>query len=154
MSYQTIERVNNPLYLNFKGVEIKIVDHKGKPWITAADAGRCLGYAHPEKAVNKLYRRHKDRFKPDEVAEIEMEMPYEMRNQSDSSCPANHEMRNQSGSSCPAKKRQPATRKMKVRIFSLRGGNRLAIYANTPVAWEFHDWILDMIEGNSRSLEL
>ena len=45
-------------------------------------------------------------------------------------------------------------RKIKVRIFSLRGLNRLGIYARTEVGNEFHTWILDMIEGKSSTRTL
>lgn len=140
MSFAAIRRQTNPLYLNFHGVSLEIIDHKGKPWVTAKDAGVCLQYADPARHVHKLFGRNKNRFKPDETAEIEIEVPYgdaEMRGQFDH-----------------ASSTKQAMRKMRVRIFSLRGLNRLAIYANTPIAWEFHDWILDLIEGKNSGAEL
>lgn len=41
------------------------------------------------------------------------------------------------------------TRKIKTRIFSLRGLNRLGIYSRTEVGMEFHDWVLDILDGSS-----
>ncbi len=171
MSLAAIRRQTNPLYLNFKGVEMKIIDHRGQPWVTAEDAGRCLGYEHPAHAINKLFRRNKDRFKANETVEIEIEVPYgdqEMSGQTDHSSLTNSpEMRGQLGPSSLAnspemraqvgpssRQKKPAMRKMRLRLYSMRGLDRLGIYSRTEVGMEFHDWILDLIEGKGRLHEL
>lgn len=159
MSFAAIRRQTNPLYLNFHGVSVEVIDHNGKPWVTAKDAGVCLQYATPERAINKLYRRNEDRFKLVETTEIEIEIEaanpdyggqFDHRSRQKTAID-NPDYGAQIGPRSLAKKH---TRKVKMRIFSLRGLNRLAIYANTPVAWEFHDWILDLIEGKNSSAEL
>lgn len=141
MSLATIHRQTNPLYLSFQGVSISVIDRLGRPWVTAQDAGRCLQYSHPETAITRLYNRNKDKFKSNETMEIELKIDvkaYEQVSQSD----------------LPAHEKKAHTRTQKVRVFSMRGLNRLAIYAKTPVADEFHDWILDLIEGKGSNAVL
>ncbi len=159
MSFAALRRQTNPLHLQFKGVDIKIVDHKGQPWVTAKDAGLCLGYADPEDSVNRLYRRNKERFKATETAEIEIEIPYgeeKMGGQVGLSSSEKSEGRKgkMSGQSDRSSSSRQAMRKMKVRIFSLRGLDRLGILSRTDVAWEFHDWVLDVLEGKSPNAAL
>ena len=48
----------------FFGHPVNIIDHAGKRWLTAEEAGRCLGYneANARQGVNNLYKRHEDEF--------------------------------------------------------------------------------------------
>lgn len=48
----------------FHGTPVHILDHAGQRWITAEEAGRCLGYsqANARQGVNNLYNRHADEF--------------------------------------------------------------------------------------------
>lgn len=39
-----------------------------------------------------------------------------------------------------------STRRMKVRVFSLRGAHLIAMFARTPVAKEFRRWVLDILD--------
>ena len=141
MSLATIHRQTNPLYLNFQGVSISVIDRLGRPWVTAQDAGRCLQYAQPDKAISKIYYRNKDKFKFDETMEIDLKVGVDEQEQLP-----------QTGGA--ALKKKAHTRTQKVRIFSMRGLDRLAIYARTPIADKFHDWILDVIEGKGSSAVL
>ena len=152
MSLSALRRLANPMFLRFNNVNLDIVDHQGKPWVTAEDAGRCLGYADPSGQIQRLYNRNKDQFGLNETAIIELEVPYgdeKIRPQVEGASPTkNQKMRGQIDPSSPPKKQ--AMRKMKVRIFSLRGLNRLGIYARTAVGNQFHNWILDLLEGHGR----
>lgn len=152
MSLTALRRLTNPLFLRFNNVDLNIIDHQGQPWITAEDAGRCLDYADPRVQAMRLYNRNKDRFGRNETAIIEMEVEYgneKMRGQVDhASLSANPKMHPQIENASLPKKQ--AMRKMKVRIFSLRGLNRLGIYARTEVGDQFQNWILDILEGRGR----
>lgn len=156
MSLTAIRRQTNPLYLNFKGVEMKIIDHHGQPWVTAEDAGRCLGYEQPANSINRLFQRNKDRFKANETAEIELEVevdnPDYPRQVNVGSRPDSPDYLSQVDLGSRPKKTH--TRKIKGRIFSLRGLDRLGLYSRTDVGMEFNDWILDLIEGKGRLHEL
>jgi len=33
-----------PAHLTFEGVDLSIIDRKGRPWLKAADLARVLGY--------------------------------------------------------------------------------------------------------------
>ena len=48
----------------FFGNPVSIIDHAGKRWLTAEEAGRCLGYndANARIGVSNLYNRHADEF--------------------------------------------------------------------------------------------
>ena len=39
-----------------------------------------------------------------------------------------------------------SSRRMKVRVFSLRGAHLIAMFARTPVAKEFRRWVLDILD--------
>lgn len=152
MSLSALRRLANPMFLRFNNVNLDIVDHQGKPWVTAEDAGRCLEYADPAVAIRVLYNRNKDHFGPNETALIELEVEIDNPTTGvkvttvvdakvgDYPC--------QSDTGSQAKKTHK--RKIKVRIFSLRGLNRLGIYARTEVGNKFHNWILDLLEGHGR----
>lgn len=138
MSLSTIHRQTNPLYLEFQGVNIRVIDRMGRPWVTAQDAGRCLQYAHPETSITRLFNRNKGKFKFGESMEIEIKVEVDEQEQV-------------SQIDLPALKKKAYIRTQKIRVFSLRGLNRLAIYARSPVADKFHDWVLDLIEGKNSS---
>lgn len=59
---------------DFHGTSVNIIDHAGHKWLTAADVGRCLGYAfeHAGKAINTLYRRHADEFTAEDTFDIKL----------------------------------------------------------------------------------
>ena len=51
-----------------------ILDHAGRQWLTAEQAGRCLGYseAQSRKAVVNLYNKHADEFGEEDMSVIEL----------------------------------------------------------------------------------
>lgn len=59
---------------DFVGSPVSILDHAGRQWITAEQAGRCLGYseAQSRKAVVNLYNKHADEFSEEDVVVIEL----------------------------------------------------------------------------------
>lgn len=48
----------------FFGTPVSIIDHVGKHWLTAEEAGLCLGYnpANARQGILKAYERHQDEF--------------------------------------------------------------------------------------------
>ncbi len=50
--------------VEFHGVQVTVIDHEGKQWLTALDVGRCLGYTAGKErlGVMKVYERHNDEF--------------------------------------------------------------------------------------------
>lgn len=152
MSLSALRRLANPMFLRFNNVNLDIIDHQGKPWVTAEDAGRCLDYADPRKRVVDLYNRNKDHFGPNETALIELEVAMDNPTTGVKVTPVvdakRGDYRPQIEGGSQVKKTH--TRKIKVRIFSLRGLNRLGIYARTAVGDQFHNWILDILEGHGR----
>lgn len=64
----------------YLGSPVSIIDHEGKQWLTAEQAGRCLGYAEKNAgiSINKLYRAHADEFTEEDVAALsERQQPAE-----------------------------------------------------------------------------
>ena len=49
---------------DFHGISVSIIDHSGQKWLTAEEAGLCLGYtaANASGGVRKLYERNRDEF--------------------------------------------------------------------------------------------
>lgn len=59
---------------DFVGSPVSIIDHAGRQWITAEQAGRCLGYseAQSRKAIINLYNKHADEFSEEDMVVIEL----------------------------------------------------------------------------------
>ncbi len=135
MSLSLLRRAEHPPFLRFHNVDFKVIDHNGQPWLLPEQIGEALGIAQPRRNTLQLYYRHQDEFGPDEVAEIEMEVEHggvDSRLQSeDASRP----------------KLTLHTRRVKVKIFSLRGAYHLGFFARTDLAKQFRQWVLDLIEG-------
>lgn len=102
----------------FNGTAVSIVDHAGHKWLTAADVGRCLGYAteHAAKAINTLFRRHADEFTDDDQRDIKL----------------------MSGS----------RGEQNTRIFSATGCIKLGFFANTALAKAFRAWASKVLAGH------
>jgi len=47
---------------DFHGHTLEIIEHQGRPWLTAEQAGIALGFKHPGKSINNIFRRHADEF--------------------------------------------------------------------------------------------
>jgi hypothetical protein len=106
-----------PASLTFGDVEITIIDHQGRPWLTAADLARALGYKRADK-VGRLYDRHADEFTDEMTA-----------------CPKLGVKGFGSGES-----------EKPVRLFSPRGCHLVAMLARTGRAKAFRRWVLDVLE--------
>ena len=89
----------------------------GQMWFTASDLARALQYANV-KSITNLYNQNLDEFS----AGMSLVIESVTNGINDSS------------------------RKMKIRIFSLRGAHLLAMFARTPVAKEFRRWVLDILD--------
>ncbi|MCE9733825.1 Bro-N domain-containing protein [Pectobacterium sp. IFB5596] len=94
----------------------------GQIWFTASDLARALQYANV-KSITNLYNQNSDEFS----AGMSLVIDSVTNGINDSS------------------------RKMKIRIFSLRGAHLLAMFARTPVAKEFRRWVLDILDRESKT---
>lgn len=58
----------------FFGTPVSIIDHAGRRWLTAEEAGRCLGYneANVSRGVRSLYDRHADEFTEADACRINL----------------------------------------------------------------------------------
>ena len=94
----------------FLGTPLSIINHAGKRWLTAEQAGRALGYneANARQGVNNLYNRHEDEFTEEDSTIIKL-------------------------MTVDGKQRE-------ARIFSDTGCNMLGFFANTPRAKDFRAW--------------
>ncbi len=68
------EQQQHLITAEFFGDPVSIIDHDGQQWLTAEQAGRCLGYseAQSRKAVVNLYNKHADEFSEDDMSVIEL----------------------------------------------------------------------------------
>ncbi len=53
-----------PATISFESTDLTVIDHKGRPWLAAADLARALGYSRADK-VTRIYSRHADEFSRD-----------------------------------------------------------------------------------------
>ena len=58
----------------FNGTPVSIIGHAGKRWITAQEAGLCLGYneANARQGILKSYERHQDEFTEDDTCVVNL----------------------------------------------------------------------------------
>lgn len=103
--------------MNFHGVTLAPVSDMNGIWLTSSDVAKALHYGNT-KSVTNLYNQYSDEFSPGMTMVIES-----MTNGING-----------------------ASRRMKVRVFSLRGAHLLAMFARTPVAKEFRRWVLDILD--------
>ena len=61
----------------FFGDPVSIVDHESRRWLTAEQAGRCLGYAESgaRKHILKVFERHSDEFSEEDTAQLKLTTP-------------------------------------------------------------------------------
>nr|WP_232829678.1 P22AR C-terminal domain-containing protein [Rahnella sp. NRRL B-41462] len=103
--------------LNFHGTALFPVQDVNGVWLTSADVAKALGYKST-KSISNLFAQYEDEFSQGMTMVIESVT------------------NGINGSS----------RRMKVRVFSLRGAHLIAMFARTPVAKEFRRWILDILD--------
>ena len=102
---------------NFHGVTLNPVENVTGVWLTSADIAKALGYKST-KSISNLFAQYEDEFSQGMTMVIES-----VTNGINGS-----------------------TRRMKVRVFSLRGAHLIAMFARTPVAKEFRLWVLDILD--------
>lgn len=103
--------------LNFHGMNLAPVQNVNGIWLTSADVAKALGYKST-KSISNLFAQYEDEFSQGMTMVIESVT------------------NGINGSS----------RRMKVRVFSLRGAHLIAMFARTPVAKEFRRWVLDVLD--------
>ncbi len=102
---------------NFHGVNLMPVEQVPGIWLTSGDVAKALGYKST-KSISNLFSQYEDEFSQGMTMVIESVT------------------NGINGSS----------RRMKVRVFSLRGAHLIAMFARTPVAKEFRRWVLDILD--------
>lgn len=102
---------------NFHGVTLNPVENVTGVWLTSADIAKALGYKST-KSISNLFAQYEDELSQGMTMVIES-----VTNGINGS-----------------------TRRMKVRVFSLRGAHLIAMFARTPVAKEFRRWVLDILD--------
>jgi anti-repressor protein len=102
---------------NFKGVQLSPVNDMDSVWFTSADLAAALKYKST-KSITNLFNQNNDEFSEGMTQVIESVT------------------NGINGSS----------RRMKVRVFSLRGAHLIAMFARTDVAKEFRRWVLDILD--------
>lgn len=102
---------------NFHGVNLVPVERVAGIWLTSADIAKALGYKST-KSISNLFTQYEDEFSQGMTMVIESVT------------------NGINGSS----------RRMKVRVFSLRGAHLIAMFARTDVAKEFRRWVLDILD--------
>jgi len=120
---------NLPTHLTFEGVDLTIIDHKGRPWLATAELARALGYATAD-AVSKIYRRNADEFLPDMVQTVKLTVW----------------KRNKGLHAEEAKAGADGDLQSETRIFSPRGCYLIAMLARTERAKAFRRWVLDVLD--------
>ena len=103
--------------MNFHGIALAPVADMTGIWLTSADVAKALGYKST-KSISNLFAQYDDEFSDGMTMVIES-----VTNGINSS-----------------------SRRMKVRVFSLRGAHLIAMFARTPVAKEFRRWVLDILD--------
>lgn len=103
--------------LNFHGMNLVPVQNVNGIWLTSADVAKALGYKST-KSISNLFAQYEDEFSGGMTMVIESVT------------------NGINGSS----------RRMKVRVFSLRGAHLIAMFARTDVAKEFRRWVLDILD--------
>ncbi|WP_275150671.1 P22AR C-terminal domain-containing protein [Citrobacter koseri] len=103
--------------LNFHGMNLVPVQNVNGIWLTSADIAKALGYKST-KSISNLFAQYEDEFSQGMTMVIESVT------------------NGINGSS----------RRMKVRVFSLRGAHLIAMFARTPVAKELRRWVLDILD--------
>ena len=116
-----------PTAVHFGNQTLSVIPHQGATWFTGETIGNALGLTNPQKAVRKLYARHAREFTAHESALIPMQVQ---------------------GPILVFPKVGPGVQIAEVRIYSRRGAHRIGMFARTPQAARFRDWLLDLIESD------
>ncbi|WP_415034919.1 BRO family protein [Azonexus sp.] len=101
----------------FNGMPLSIIDHSGQKWLTASQAGQCLGYdeSNARNRITKIFERHGDEFSDTDSRTVNL----------------------------TARDGRPRP----TRIFSATGCIKLGFFANTPRAKDFRAWASKTLAG-------
>lgn len=104
---------------HFNGQSLSIIDHDGRKWLTAEDAGRALGYGkdNARDGVLKLYERHNDEFTEADSVTVKLTAT--------------------------------DGKAYNKRIFSETGCNKLGFFASTAVAKQFRQFAAKTLAGQA-----
>lgn len=104
----------------FFGTPVTILDHAGKHWLTAEEAGLCLGYnpANARQGTLKIFERHQDEFTDADTFVVKLTT-------------------------------NPLGGNPNSRIFSDTGCIKLGFFTNTPRAKDFRTWAAKVLAGQS-----
>ncbi|MFZ4220793.1 BRO-N domain-containing protein [Enterobacter ludwigii] len=103
--------------LAFNEINFNVINHNDQIWLSAKQLASALGYKCA-KSLTNLFNENEEEFTPTMSLVIES-----MTNGINGS-----------------------KRRLKVRVFSLRGAHLIAMFARTPVAKEFRRWVLDILD--------
>lgn len=103
--------------LAFRNTKFNPVIHNNQIWLTGKELGQALNYKNT-KSIANLFNENEDEFTPAMSLVIES-----VTNGINGS-----------------------QRRIKVRVFSLRGAHLIAMFARTEVAKEFRKWVLDILD--------
>lgn len=103
--------------LAFRDTQFNVVNHANQIWLTSKELAKALKYSSA-KSVTDIYNKNEDEFTG--AMSLVVDSTTNGINGS--------------------------KRRMKIRVFSLRGAHLIAMFARTPVAKEFRRWVLDILD--------
>lgn len=103
--------------LAFRDVNFSVIARNNQIWLTSKELAKALKYSSA-KSVTDIYNNNSDEFTQAMSLVVES-----MTNGINGS-----------------------KRRMKVRVFSLRGAHLIAMFARTEIAKEFRKWVLDILD--------
>lgn len=106
-----------PTQLAFRDTQFNVVNHANQIWLTSKELAKALKYSSA-KSVTDIYNKNEDEFTS--AMSLVVESTTDGINGS--------------------------KRRMKVRVFSLRGAHLIAMFARTAIAKEFRRWVLDVLD--------
>ncbi len=105
--------------LAFRDTQFNVVNHANQIWLTSKELAKALKYSSA-KSVTDIYNKNEDEFTG--AMSLVVDSTTNGINGS--------------------------KRRMKVRVFSLRGAHLIAMFARTEIAKEFRRWVLDILDKN------
>jgi prophage antirepressor-like protein len=113
----------NTFHTQFCDINVSIIDHNGKKWLTAKQLGLCLSYeaSRANDAITRIYQRHMEEFSELDTVIVKLTVNLQGGN--------------------------PTTR-----IFSESGCVLLSMFANTSRAKEFRAWAKQVLTGTLPAL--
>lgn len=117
--------MNNSNVLSFNSTVFDVVDRNGQPWLRLPQIEGALGYTSKGKGLYNIYKAHADEFNESMTALIKLP-------------DLNPQI-------------EGAGQMRETRVFSPRGCYALGMFARTKIAKEFRVWVLDVLEGKTKT---